>query len=135
MTRARKMLSDYVEDQMGENDEVVIASASGQVGFLQQLTNEKEVLRAAIARLKYRPQDTLDIDRPRMSPYQALAIQRGDANTLRYFMSVLLTGELSFLAQKSTATRSRHCRASHADARQPLSAAGRVSSPAKPLPP
>ena len=99
MTRARKMLSDYVEDQMGENDEVVIASASGQVGFLQQLTNEKEVLRAAIARLKYRPQDTLDIDRPRMSPYQALAIQRGDADTLRYFMSVLLVGELSFLAR------------------------------------
>lgn len=100
MTRTRKMLSNYIEEEMGENDEVVIASASGQIGFLQQLTTEKEVLRAAVERLKYVPQDLVDSDRPRMSAYQALSIQRGDTDVLNYFASVLLNNELAFLARR-----------------------------------
>lgn len=94
MVRARKMLSHYIEQEMGENDEVVIASASGQLGFLQQLTNEKDVLRAAVERLKYRPLDLLDSDRPRMSAHQASLIERGDTEVLEYFVQVLLNDEL-----------------------------------------
>lgn len=100
MTRTRKMLLNYIDEQMGENDEVVIAAASGQIGFLQQITSEKAVLRAAVKRLKYLPQDLVDSDRPRMSAYQALSIQRGDVDVLNYFASVLLNNELAFMARR-----------------------------------
>jgi VWFA-related protein len=95
IARTRKMLSNYIEQEMGENDEAVIASASGQLGFLQQLSSEKEVLRAAVERLKYRPQNFLDTDRPRMTVYQALAIERNDAEVLKYFEDVLLSDILA----------------------------------------
>ena len=53
--RTRKMLLDFIDKEMGQNDLVAIASASGQIGFLQQFTDEKEVLRAAVARIRHVP--------------------------------------------------------------------------------
>jgi len=52
LARARKLVLHFVDNEMGANDQVAVASASGQIGFLQQLTNNKAVLRAAIARLE-----------------------------------------------------------------------------------
>jgi VWFA-related protein len=52
--RARTALRRYVEHSMGTNDQVAVVSASGQVGFLQQLTDNPSVLRAAINRLGYK---------------------------------------------------------------------------------
>ena len=101
VARARKMLSNYVEQQMSEDDQAVIASASGQIGFLQQLTSEKDVLRAAIERLKYRPQNFLDTDRPRMTIFQALAIERNDAGVLKYFEDVLISDQLAALNRQN----------------------------------
>ena len=101
VARTRKMLSNYIEQEMGESDEAVIASASGQLGFLQQLSSEKEVLRATVERLKYRPQNFLDTDRPRMTVYQALAIERNDAAVLKYFEDVLLSDMLAALARQN----------------------------------
>jgi VWFA-related protein len=100
VTRTRNMLSNYIEREMGVNDEAVIASASGQIGFLQQLTRERDVLRGAVDRLKYRPLNLMDNDRPRMSAYQALSIERGDSDVLEYFIQALLNDELAFLAAK-----------------------------------
>jgi VWFA-related protein len=54
LTRARSLLSHFVEDKMTANDRVAIVSTSGQIGFLQQLTDNKAVLREAIARLNYK---------------------------------------------------------------------------------
>jgi VWFA-related protein len=51
LVRARKLLLSYIEKDMRQNDEAGITSASGQIGFLQQLTDNKTVLRAAIERL------------------------------------------------------------------------------------
>src|ERR1043165_1560359 len=51
LARARKSLTRFVEEQMAVGDLVAVVSASGQVGFLQQLTDNKAVLHAAIARL------------------------------------------------------------------------------------
>jgi VWFA-related protein len=93
--RTRKMLSNYIEQDMGEDDEALIVSASGQVGFLAQLTSEKEVLRAAIEKLKYRPQFLFDSERPQMSVFQALAIERSDSEVLKYFEDVLLSDQLA----------------------------------------
>ena len=52
--RARTALRRYVEHAMHPNDQVAIVSASGQVGFLQQLTDNRVVLRAAINRLGFK---------------------------------------------------------------------------------
>ena len=101
INRTRKMLSNYVENEMRPNDEVEIASASGQIGFLQVLTNEKDVLRGAVSRLKYRPQNLLDNDRPSMSVYQALSIELNNPDVLRYFVEVLLNGDLAFMARQN----------------------------------
>lgn len=102
-SRARRMLSNYVEQLMGANDQAVIASASDQIGFLQQVTGEREVLRAAVDRLKYRPLNLMDIDRPRMSVYQAFAIGRNDADVLKYFEDVLLRDILAAQARRNPA--------------------------------
>jgi VWFA-related protein len=56
--RARSLLLNFLDHNMKPNDRVAIVSASGQVGFLQQLTDNKSVLREAISRLnpKYNPE-------------------------------------------------------------------------------
>ena len=101
IVRTRKMLSGYIDHQMGESDGAVITSASGQIGFLQQLTSEKEVLRAAVSRLKYRPQNLLDTERPRMTVYQAFAVERNDADVLKYFEDVLMNNDLAALTRQN----------------------------------
>jgi len=45
----------FIDREMGQNDQAEIASANGQIGFLQQLTDNKAALRAALERLKLRP--------------------------------------------------------------------------------
>jgi VWFA-related protein len=58
--RARSLLLNFLDHRMKPNDRVAIISASGQIGFLQQLTDNKAVLREAISRLnpKYNPETT-----------------------------------------------------------------------------
>ena len=60
LTRARSVLTNFVENKMTAKDQVAIVSTSGQIGFLQQLTDNKAVLREAISRLnsKYNPEAT-----------------------------------------------------------------------------
>lgn len=72
----RKALMHFIDSDLGQNDEAVITSASGQIGFLQQLTDNKAVLRAAINRIKARPYYVRDTERPPMTEYQALLIDR-----------------------------------------------------------
>ena len=60
LNRARSVLINFVANKMIANDRVAIVSTSGQIGFLQQLTDNKAVLREAISRLntKYNPETT-----------------------------------------------------------------------------
>jgi VWFA-related protein len=53
LARARKSLLKFVDEQAASGDLVGIASTSGRIGFLQQLTDNKTVLRAAIGRLAF----------------------------------------------------------------------------------
>jgi VWFA-related protein len=59
-SRARSLLLNFLEHKMKANDQVAIVSTSGQVGFLQQLTGNKAVLREAVSRLtpKFNPETT-----------------------------------------------------------------------------
>jgi VWFA-related protein len=76
----RKALLKFIDDDLGQNDEAVITSASGQIGFLQQLTENKAVLRAAVMRIKARsPSFVSDGEQPPMNEHQALVIDRSPA--------------------------------------------------------
>ncbi len=78
--RTRKMLARFIDNEMTETDHVAIASPSGDIGFLQQFTDNKTVLRAATARLTQKPYNVRDMSRETtpMTEYMALTIERKD---------------------------------------------------------
>lgn len=87
---ARRMVSQYIDREMGQNDEAAITSTSGQLGFLQQLTDNKTVLKKALERLQPRATTVRDLQRPPMSEYQAFLIGRFDLDVTSYFADALL---------------------------------------------
>ena len=91
--RTRQMLTRFVETDMRQNDQVAIASTSGQIGFLQQFTEEKAVLRAAIGRLSHHPYNVRDMGREStpMTEYMALSIERkDDPGVFRFYVDECL---------------------------------------------
>ncbi|HEV8168970.1 MAG TPA: VWA domain-containing protein, partial [Pyrinomonadaceae bacterium] len=86
LVRTRKALLDFIDHRIGENDLVAVTSPSGQIGFLQQLTASKDALRSAVARLNYRANPKLDMDKPPMSEYLAMKIREGDEGAITYFI-------------------------------------------------
>jgi len=90
LVSARKVLLKYVDEDMRQNDEAGIASTSGQIGFLQQLTDNKTVLHAAIERLKARPYSVGDSERPAMTEHQALAIERNNRDVIDFFVDEIM---------------------------------------------
>lgn len=85
LATTRKLITRFIDQEMGQNDEAAIASASGQIGFLQQLTNNKTVLRAALERLRLRSYSVKDFERPAMSEYQGLLITNHDRDLTSWF--------------------------------------------------
>jgi VWFA-related protein len=78
--RTRKMLARFIDQEMNDNDRVAIASTSGDIGFLQQFTDNTSVLHAAAGRLTQHPynvRDMTDVTTP-MTEYMALTIERKD---------------------------------------------------------
>jgi len=75
LSRTHKLLNNFIDRMLGPNDQVAITSASGQIGFLQQLTSNPTVLHAAADRLKIAPGATPDTQRPYISPYAAYLMQ------------------------------------------------------------
>jgi hypothetical protein len=49
LNQARAMLKKFVASEMRQNDQSAIVTASGQLGFLQQLTDNREVMMLAIS--------------------------------------------------------------------------------------
>ena len=86
LVRTRKALLEFIDRGMSDNDQVAITSSSGQIGFLQQLTEDRVALRAAVARLNYRANSKFDMDKPPMSEYIALKIREGDEQALTYYV-------------------------------------------------
>jgi len=90
LVNTRKALLDFIDHGMAERDQVAITSASGQIGFLQQFTDDKVALRSAVARLNYRTNTKIDMDSPPMSEYIALKIREGDEQTITYYIQQIL---------------------------------------------
>ena len=89
--RARKLILHFVDKEMGEDDVAAVASASGLLGFLQQFTSNRDVLRAAASRLRPWPQAGGDDQRPPMSEYIAKAIEvERDGGVMGPYVKVLI---------------------------------------------
>jgi len=84
---ARKVINAFLDKQMGQNDQAAIASATGQIGFLQQLTSDRLVLHKALERVAPGNYSVRDIERPPMTEYQAMLIERGDGVVIDYFVT------------------------------------------------
>jgi VWFA-related protein len=90
LERTRRALLDFIERGIERNDLVAITSPSGQIGFLQQFTADKEALRSAVARLNYRTQTKSDMEKPPMSEYIATKIREGDPQAMSYYVQEML---------------------------------------------
>lgn len=86
LNSAKKVITQFIEKDMGQNDQAAIASATGQIGFLQQLTTDRVILRRALDRLNPRSYSVRDGDSPPMSDYQALLIDRLDRQVFDFFV-------------------------------------------------
>lgn len=87
LQRTRKSILYFIDKEMSINDQVMIASATGQIGFLQQFTDNKAVLRAALERLVHKPYTVRDVENMGMTEYQALRIEQGDSDALYYYVN------------------------------------------------
>jgi len=83
----KKVINAFIDKHMGQNDQAAIASGTGQIGFLQQLTNDRGVLRAALSRLNYRSYSVEDSDRPPMGVYAAQLIDRLEMDVYEFYIS------------------------------------------------
>ncbi|HEX3086092.1 MAG TPA: VWA domain-containing protein [Pyrinomonadaceae bacterium] len=88
--RTRDMLRQFIDHEMVAGDSVALASASGQLGFLQQFTHNKEVLKATVDRLSPVPYDVrgYGTGSTKMSEYMALDIDthKSDDKVLKVFV-------------------------------------------------
>jgi VWFA-related protein len=89
----RRMLKQFIDQQMKQNDQAEIASTSGQLGFLQQLTDNKTVLKSAADRLRSLQATLQTAEYPPMTEYQALVIEQHDTDLLKFFAEELLKSE------------------------------------------
>ena len=89
LERTRKALLNFINSGIGEKDLVAITSPSGQIGFLQQLTADKNALRSAVARLNYRTNTKTDMEKPPMSEFIAMKIREGDEQAMVYYVQEL----------------------------------------------
>jgi VWFA-related protein len=111
--RTRKALSHFLDKEMGQNDLVAIASASGQIGFLQQFTDNKDVLRAAIARLNHVPYVVTDFGGNPGNPMtenMALTIERrDDSNVFEFYVRDCMNSAPRGATRTERFSIRRHC--------------------------
>ncbi len=87
LVAAKKVINHFLDKEMGQNDQAAITSATGQIGFLQQLTTDRMILRKALDRLSPRSYSVRDFDRPPMSEYEAYLIERLDRDVFEFFVT------------------------------------------------
>ena len=91
LIRTRKALLEFIDHGMNDRDMLAITSSSGQIGFLQQFTDDRTALRSAVARLNFRGGPSKqDMFKPPMNEYIALKIRDGDTATIDYYVSEMM---------------------------------------------
>lgn len=80
----KQALSDLVERQIQEGDSLLIVTTSGTLGFLQQMTDDKRVMRVAVQKLAPRSRVSGPLPgQGRITPYQAQLIIRNDPDAIQ----------------------------------------------------
>jgi len=92
-TYTRRMLKHFIDSEMKQNDRAQIASTSGTLGFLQQITDNKSVLTAAADRLRSFEMTLQTAEYPPMTEYQAAVIEQHDTDLLEFFIDKLIENE------------------------------------------
>jgi VWFA-related protein len=88
----RAALTHFIDEEMSPGDVAAVVTASGQLGFLQQFTDSKAVLRSAVARLRVVPDTTRDIEQPPMTEFIATRIANGDRSAADFYVDKILEG-------------------------------------------
>ena len=124
LLQMRKLLLKFVDENINQNDLAAVTSASGTIGFLQQLSDNKAVLRAAIERLTPRSVAINDMQRPPMREYHALMIERQDPDVTDYFVDAVIADNPNILretAEEMVKSRARQIlRLTESDAKNAL---------------
>ncbi len=83
----KSALLKFIDETLVEGDRLLVMSTSGTLGFLQQMTDDKRVMRAAIERLTPRAQDPGPGNLGfgfNLTPYEAFLVERGDLQTTQF---------------------------------------------------
>jgi VWFA-related protein len=91
LERTRQTLRRFVDEQMTDRDLVAVVTTSGALGLMEQFTRNKQLLRAAIDRL--RPW-RLSLEESLFTPYLASQIVRGDVSSLLLGVEIVRTEEM-----------------------------------------
>lgn len=93
VSQTRSLLKQFLDREMRQNDQAAIASTSGQLGFVQQVTDNRAVILAAVDRLRSQQSTARSAEYPPMSEYQALQIQQHDTDLFEFFVDALIKQE------------------------------------------
>ena len=108
MNRTRMMLQHFLDREMSSKDNVAILTASGQVGFLEQFTNNRAVLDAAMSRLIPRPYDASGYsagNSTKMTEYMAFTIDtaKTDRKVMDFYIEECMKGSNTFRKARQVA--------------------------------
>lgn len=101
MNRTRMMLQRFLDNDITSKDNVAILTASGQVGFLEQFTNNRAVLDAALSRLIPRPYDAHGFstgNSTKMTEYMAFTIDtaKTDRKVMDFYIEECMKASNTF---------------------------------------
>lgn len=101
MNRTRMMLQHFLDREMSSKDNIAILTASGQVGFLEQFTNNRAVLDAAMSRLIPRMYDAEGHsygNSTKMTEYMAFTIDtaKTDRKVMDFYIEECMKGANTF---------------------------------------
>jgi len=101
MNRTKMMLEHFLDREMSSKDNVAILTASGQVGFLEQFTNNRAVLDAAMSRLIPRMYDAEGYsygNSTKMTEYMAFTIDtaKTDRKVMDFYIEECMKGSNTF---------------------------------------
>ena len=101
LNRTRMMLQHFLDRELNTKDNVAIVSASGQIGFLEQFTNNREVLDAAVARLLPRQYDAEGYgvgSSTKMTEFMAYTIDtsKTDSKVQDFYVEECMKGAMTF---------------------------------------
>ena len=105
MVRTKMMLQHFLEHEMSSKDNIAITTSSGQVGFLEQFTNNRAVLDEAMSRLIPRPYNTEGYSAggsAKITEYMAFQLNTGKSDTklMNAYIEECLKGSNMFKVNK-----------------------------------